>query len=70
MLATFADQQGAWSPTISTVISLMNPAADLIYALLTKGLEQSADKFYIKHAPTTSQEGMLFIAHLQSMHAD
>ncbi|KAK1140063.1 telomere binding protein [Aspergillus melleus] len=29
---------------------------DLIYTLLTKCLEQSADKFYIKHAPTTSQE--------------
>ncbi|PLB55839.1 hypothetical protein P170DRAFT_461602 [Aspergillus steynii IBT 23096] len=57
------------------VLAAFADQKDLIYTLLTKGLEQSADKFYIKHAPTTSQEAntqiiLLAAGHLQQLDPD
>ncbi|KAE8149761.1 telomere length regulation protein-domain-containing protein [Aspergillus avenaceus] len=38
------------------VVASLADQTDLVTTLLTKSLEQSSDKFYIKHAPLVSQE--------------
>jgi len=47
-----------------------NTEADYLRNLFIKSLEQFGDKFYIKHAPSRCQEGMVYVRHLLHMNAD
>ncbi|GAB1213537.1 hypothetical protein ATERTT37_002687 [Aspergillus terreus] len=58
LLAGFGDNEGRICHNmVSNFVDIRY--ADLIRTLFTKSLEQSNDKFYIKHAPMRSQEGMI-----------